>query len=354
MNLPLCRPADTLSPAQSGGEGWGEGVPLPPGSGAQGAENVQGAPFPLPSSPSFLRPFLLAGPTAVGKSELALLLAEKIGGEIISVDSMQVYRGLDIGTAKPSAAERARVPHHLIDVVEVTDPFDAAQFARLAHQAAAQIQARGRVPILCGGTGLYFKAFLEGLGDAPPADAALRAELESAPLPELLQELAERDPETFGRIDHQNARRVIRAIEVIRLSGRPFSQQRAHWRRPTRNTQDATRFFGLTRSAGDLRRRIDARVDELFRRGLVAETEHLLQRGLEQNRTALQALGYRQVTEYLRGQRSLPETIELVKIRTRQFAKRQMTWFRRHQQLKWIDLGDRQLSISIVQRLIDD
>ena len=354
MNLPLCRPADTLSPAQSGGEGWGEGVPLPPGSGAQGAENVQGAPFPLPSSPSFLRPFLLAGPTAVGKSELALLLAEKIGGEIISVDSMQVYRGLDIGTAKPSAAERARVPHHLIDVVEVTEPFDAAQFARLAHQTAAQIQARGRVPILCGGTGLYFKAFLEGLGDAPPADAALRAELESAPLPELLQELAERDPETFGRIDHQNPRRVVRAIEVIRLSGRPFSQQRAHWRRPTRNMQDATRFFGLTRSAGDLRRRIDARVDELFRRGLVAETEQLLQRGLEQNRTALQALGYRQVTEYLRGQRSLPETIELVKIRTRQFAKRQMTWFRRHQQLKWIELGDEQLSVSIVQRLIDD
>src|SRR6266567_2649652 len=172
MNLPLSRPADIPSPAQSGGEGWGEGVPLPPGSEAQGTENVQGAPFPLPSSPSFLRPFLLAGPTAVGKSELALLLAEKIGGEIISVDSMQVYRGLDIGTAKPSAIERARVPHHLIDVVEVTEPFDAAQFARLAHQAAAQIQARGRVPILCGGTGLYFKAFLEGLGDAPPADAA--------------------------------------------------------------------------------------------------------------------------------------------------------------------------------------
>src|SRR6266566_9092484 len=129
-------------------------------------------PFDLLMSTPFL---LLAGPTAVGKSEVALLLAEKIGGEIISVDSMQVYRGLDIGTAKPSAAERARVPHHLIDVAEVTDPFDAAQFVRLAHQAAAQIQARRRVPILCGGTGLYFKAFLEGLGDAPPADAALRA-----------------------------------------------------------------------------------------------------------------------------------------------------------------------------------
>ena len=128
-------------------------------------------------------PLLLTGPTAVGKSEIALLLAEKIGGEIISVDSMQVYRGMDIGTAKPSAAERARVCHHVLDIVEVSEPFDAAQFLRLAREAVAGISGRGRVPILCGGTGLYFKAFLEGLGDAPPTDAALRQELEATPLP---------------------------------------------------------------------------------------------------------------------------------------------------------------------------
>src|SRR5208283_3378305 len=135
----------------------------------------------LPSASSHL-PIFLAGPTAVGKSAIALALAEKIGGEIITADSMQVYRGLDIGTAKPSPAERARVPHHLIDVCDLTESFDAAQFARLAHRVVVEIQSRGRVPILCGGTGLYFKAFLEGLGEAPSADTKLRAELEATPL----------------------------------------------------------------------------------------------------------------------------------------------------------------------------
>ena len=131
-------------------------------------------------------PILLAGPTAVGKSQIALLLAEQLGGEIISADSMQVYRGLDLGTAKPWPAERARVPHHLIDICDLTESFDAAQFARLAQKAVAEIQSRGHVPILCGGTGLYLKAFLEGLGEAPPANAKLRAELEAAPLEQLL------------------------------------------------------------------------------------------------------------------------------------------------------------------------
>ncbi len=171
-------------------------------------------------------PIFLAGPTAVGKSEIALRIAEKIGGEIISVDSMQVYRGLEIGTAKPSPEEQRRVRHHLIDVVELTEPFDAAKFVSLAQRAVTEIQSRGRTPIFCGGTGLYFKVFLEGLGDAPPANGALRAELERTPLEELLRELEQRDPATYEKIDRQNPRRVIRAVEVIRLTGRPFSEQR--------------------------------------------------------------------------------------------------------------------------------
>ena len=164
-----------------------------------------------PSSISHFAPLLLAGPTAVGKSEIAALLAERLGGEIISVDSMQVYRGMDIGTAKPSPGERARVPHHLIDVLDLPESFDAAQFLQLAHRSVSDIQARGRVPILCGGTGLYFKVFLEGLGPAPQADAALRDILHATPLPELLRELAERDPAAYERIDRQNPRRVIRS-----------------------------------------------------------------------------------------------------------------------------------------------
>ena len=306
----------------------------------------------LSSSPSAISDLLvLAGPTAVGKSAVAVGLAERLGGEIVSVDSMQVYRGLDIGTAKPSAEQRARVPHHLIDVVEVSQPFDAARFAQLAVEAAAGIRARGRVPILCGGTGLYFKALFEGLGEAPPGDAALRSALASMPLPELLRELAERDPLAYGRIDRQNPRRVIRAVEVIRLTGRPFSEQRAQWDGGPQTAGHGCLLLGLQRAAGDLRRRIDARVQEMFRRGLEAETQRLLQEGLGQNPTAMQALGYRQVAQYLAGQRSLAETVELVKVRTRQLAKRQMTWFRRQMRLRWIQLEGEPETEGVVEQL---
>jgi len=300
------------------------------------------------ASPSI--PIFLAGPTAVGKSAVSLALAEAIGGEIISVDSMQVYRGLDIGTAKPTAAERARVPHHLIDVAELTQPFDAAKFVSLANLAVTEIQSHGRVPIFCGGTGLYFKAYLEGLGEAPPADPALRAELEAMPLVALLRELEQHDPATFAKIDRHNPRRVIRAVEVIRLTGKPFSQQRAEWKSKVQSPESKV-IFALTRSAEDLRVRINARVDEMFTRGLVDETRRLLERGLEQNKTAMQAIGYRQVVEHLRGERSLAETMELVKSKTRQFAKRQMTWFRKHADAQWIELAPTDKINAIVSRL---
>ncbi len=278
----------------------------------------------------------LAGPTASGKSAVALCLAEMLGGEIISVDSMQVYRGLDLGTAKPTPAERARVPHHLVDVVDVREPFDAARWCALASDAVRDLQQRGRRPILCGGTGLYFRAFREGLGEAPPADAALRAELEATPLPELLRELATRDPVTFARVDRQNPRRVIRALEVLRLTGRPFSEQRARWLVPPAEAAGAARMFALQRQPDDLHARIASRVERMFAAGLVEETRRLLAQGLGENRTALQALGYRQVVEHLRGARGLTETIALVQTRTRQFARRQMTWFRRQATANWL------------------
>jgi tRNA dimethylallyltransferase len=286
---------------------------------------------------SVVSPIFLAGPTAVGKSEIALALAESLGGEIISADSMQVYRGLDLGTAKPSPAERARVPHHLIDICDLHEAFDAAQFIRHAQRAVAEIQARRRTPVFCGGTGLYFKALLDGLGAAPATHPQLRAEIEATPLEDLLAELRARDPVSYENIDRQNPRRVVRAIEVIRLTGKPFSAQRAAWASPA-PAPPAQNFFVFTRPAADLHARINARVDEMFRRGLVVETEQLLHRGLLENKTALQAIGYRQVVEHLRGDRGLSETIELVKIRTRQFAKRQLTWFRRHAHPQWIEL----------------
>lgn len=312
------------------------------------------------STPTPNHPILIAGPTAVGKSAVALALAEKLGGEIISVDSMQVYRGLDIGTAKPGAAERSRVPHHLIDVVDLAEPFDAAKFVALANQAVNEIQSRGQVPVFCGGTGLYFKAFLEGLGETPPANPSLRAELEATPPPELLRELETCDPATFETIDRQNPRRIVRAIEVIRLTGKPFSKQRARWGEASGKPLDSPdglrarsphRMICLTRAAADLRTRINSRVEKMFAAGLIEETRELLRKGMEQNKTAMQALGYRQVVEHLHGQRSLPETIELVKVKTRQFAKRQMTWFRKQPGVDWIQLAPAEEISAIVSRL---
>jgi tRNA dimethylallyltransferase len=296
-------------------------------------------------------PVLLAGPTAVGKSEVALSLAERLDGEIISVDSMQVYRGMDIGTAKPSLAERARVPHHLLDVVDLVETFDAAGFVRLAQAAAGEIRSRNRRPILCGGTGLYFKAFLAGLGDAPPTDPALRDTLTTLPLADLLRELAAADPATYERIDRQNPRRVVRAVEVIRLTGKPFSEQRADWSAAS-VLPEGISAFGLARTRDDLHARIDRRVEAMFTEGLVAETRRLLEAGLAENPTAMQALGYRQVVEHLRGERGLAETGELVKLRTRQFAKRQLTWFRRQMPLEWITLAPDTDSRSVADRIL--
>jgi tRNA dimethylallyltransferase len=295
-------------------------------------------------------PIFIAGPTAVGKSEIALLLAEKIGGEIISADSMQVYRGLDIGTAKPSPAECARVPHHLIDICDLTENFDAAQFIRLATKAVEEIQSRGHLPVFCGGTGLYFKAFLSGLGEAPATNPELRAELEVSPFEALLHELRERDPAAYEKIDKQNPRRVIRAVEVIRLTGKKFSEQRAEWK--IQNSKfKIHNGYCITRPPADMHARINARVDAMFARGLVEETRALLPHGLAENKTAMQAIGYRQVVEYLRDERSLTETIEMVKSRTRQFAKRQLTWFRRHGNMEWMELKPEE-SLEICARKI--
>ncbi|HXG48874.1 MAG TPA: tRNA (adenosine(37)-N6)-dimethylallyltransferase MiaA [Methylomirabilota bacterium] len=295
----------------------------------------------------------LAGPTASGKSGVALALAMRLGGEIISVDSMQVYRGLDIGTAKPSATERRAVPHHLIDVVDLTAPFDAVQFVALARTAEADIRRRGRRPVFCGGTGLYFKAYLEGLGAGPASCPALREELERTPLADLLAELARGDPATYAAIDRRNPRRVVRAVEVLRLTGRPVGALRAAWSGPAPGNAAHPPCFGLRRSSEDLRRRIEARVEAMFAAGLVAETAALRERGLEGNRTALQAIGYRQVVEHLRGERSLAETVALVKARTWQFARRQMTWFRHQMAVEWIDVGTDDSADVVAERILE-
>jgi len=298
---------------------------------------------------STFRAIHLAGPTAAGKSAVALTLAERIGGEIVSVDSIQVYRGLDIGSAKPTKEEQKKAPHHLIDIRELEESFDAAQFVELAGAAIGEIAARGRTPILCGGTGLYFKALFGGLGDSPTPDPALRAELEATPLEELSEELERRDPSAYARIDRQNPRRVVRAVEVIRLTGKPFSEQRADWR-----AKSQPDLWVLRRESEDLRARVDQRVDAMFERGLLDETAALLGKGLRDNQTAMQAIGYRQVVEHLEGVRSLDDTIELIKSKTRQFARRQMTWFRNQMSPRWIDVAPDDTGDAIADRLLKE
>jgi tRNA dimethylallyltransferase len=227
------------------------------------------------------------------------------------------------------------VPHHLLDIVGLEESYDAARFVTDASSAIVGIQQRGHLPILCGGTGLYFNAWLNGLGSAPAPDPVLRAELETLATEVLLDELARRDWETFDAIDVRNRRRIVRAVEVIRLTGRPFSTQRAAW--PERAPAMAGRAFGIRRSTPILVERIHRRVDRMFESGLVEETRRLLEIGLEGNRVAMQAIGYRQVVEHLKGARGVRETVEMVKNRTRQFAKRQRTWFEGQLDLEWLD-----------------
>ncbi len=279
-------------------------------------------------------PILLAGPTASGKSAVALCLAEQLGGEIVSADSMQVYRGLDVGTAKPGAADLLRVRHHLIDLVGPDECFDAARWLEAAKRACEAISQRGRQPLIVGGTGLYFRAWCHGLDAPAPGDAGLRAELESQPLEILLQELAAGDPATFARIDRQNPRRIVRAVEILRTTGNPMPPRSSAALVATR-----TRAVLLRRDSGDLRQRIEARVESIFNRGLVEETRRLLGHGLATNHTAMQALGYRQVAEHLRGERDLRATIVLVKTKTWQYARRQMTWFRHQLNAAVLEVG---------------
>ena len=276
----------------------------------------------------------LTGATASGKSALAMHLAKRLGGEIISVDSMQVYCGLNIGTAKPSAEEQAEVPHHLIDVAQLSEAFDAAQFVRLAKSASESISSRGRIPIFCGGTGLYFRALMEGLGKSPPSDELLRYELSLLPFESLVAELKIKDPKAAKQIDLKNHRRVLRAVEVIRLTGRPYSEQRIGWDKLKRAPEN---LFCINREVDVLNQRIHKRVDEMFSLGLIEETQILIKRGLRDNRNACQALGYRQVLDLLDGELSLESVVDKVKIKTRQFAKRQRSWFRNQMQCDLLD-----------------
>ena len=284
---------------------------------------------------AFEHALILTGPTGSGKSRLGVELAERLGAEIVSMDSMALYRGMDVGTAKPSAADRQRVPHHLIDVL---DPWQSASVAWWLEQAAAccqDIERRGKRVLIVGGTPLYLKALLRGLFDGPPADPDLRRQLaeeaERDGREHLHSRLADVDPVAAARLHPNDLRRVIRALEVWQLTGRPISAWQQEWapaEQPFPPAATADRVLWLDRPRQELYARIDARVHEMMAAGLVEEVRGLRRLGGQLSREAAQALGYKEVLDHLDGGAGLDETVRLIQTRSRNFAKRQLSWFR--------------------------
>lgn len=284
-----------------------------------------------------IRLLVILGPTAVGKTDLALDLAPRLGGEIVSADSTQVYRGMDIGTDKPPPEARRRVPHHLVDLRDPDEGFDVATYQRLAGEAVANIAARGRLPMLVGGSGLYIRAVVEGYQFLPAgADPAVREELARRAAErgaeDLLSELVAVDPAAARAIGPGNTRRLIRALEVYRVTGRPIST--AHRQPPPYHTLK----LGLTRHREELYRRIEARVERELADGLVEEVAGLLRR-YPPDLPAFQAVGYKEVIGYLQGRYDRTAMVALLKRNTRRLAKKQMTWFRRERDVIWLDAG---------------
>ncbi len=277
---------------------------------------------------------VIVGPTAVGKTALGVALAQALDGEIISADSRQLYREMDIGTAKPTSAERAAAVHHLIDIADPAETVSLAQYLELARAAIADVAQRGKQPLLVGGTGQYIRALLEGwqVPEVPP-HPELRAELESQPLEELWARLLALDPGAAAFVDARNPRRVIRALEVCLVTGQPFSSQRRAASPPYRALR-----LGLTMAREALYARADARVDAMFAAGLEAEVRRLRERGYGWELPSMAGLGYRQVRPYFEGRASLEEVATRIKLDTHDFICRQYAWFRLDDPaITWLD-----------------
>lgn len=290
----------------------------------------------MPRPPGLI---VVLGPTATGKSALGMALARRLDGEIVNADALQVYRGFDIGTAKPSPEDRGEVPHHLVDVLEPTERYSAGEFARRARTAIDEIRARRRVPLVVGGSGLYLRALLEGISPVPPGDPAvrraLRERVEAEGLPALYAELERRDPETAARLPPNDTQRVLRALEVVEVSGTPLSEHIA--RRPYGEERLSAHRVGLTLPRALLYDSIARRVARMVRQGWIDEVARLLAGGLSPSAPAFQAIGYRQIARHLCGDCGLDEALEETIAATRRYAKRQMTWFRKEPDIHWFD-----------------
>lgn len=292
---------------------------------------------------------VVLGPTASGKSTLGIALAQRFDGEIISADSRQVYRGLDIGTAKVTAEEQALVPHHLLDVADVNDIFTVSQFQRQALAAIDAMRERGHLPFLVGGSPHYIQAVVDNL-DIPaiPPQPALRAELEARPLSDLLAQLEELDPQSAEVIDRKNPRRVIRALEVCLISGQPFSAQRKVAAPLYRSL-----LLGIQWPRDVLYRRIDERVDERMRQGMVQEVRDRLAQGVSHERLEALGLEYRFISRLLRGEfANEAEMVQRLKYAIHDFTRRQLTWFRKDTRILWLDGNDIERAVALVQEFL--
>ena len=309
----------------------------------------------LVESSTALQPLVvLVGPTAIGKSRIAIDVAQALGTEILTADSTQVYRGMNIGTDTPSEEDRQRVPHRLIDLVEPDEPFNAGEFRRRALREISRLYEKGLLPLVVGGTGLYVRALLHGLWAGPPSDRILRRKLEEEARvrggESMYQELGRVDPATARRLHPRDTVKVLRALEVYRQTGAPLSK--AHEEHRERATPFRALVLGLTMERAILYQRIDHRVDLELAKGLVDETRTLLAKGYSRDLVSMKSLGYRQMAGYLEGEYSFDEAVRRLKRDTRHFAKRQMTWFRKEPGLTWVEVQPDESVRSVSQRVV--
>jgi tRNA dimethylallyltransferase len=293
---------------------------------------------------------VILGPTCVGKTQLSLKLADILKGEIVSFDSRQIYKLMDIGTAKPTKEERRQVPHHLIDVVYPDEKFTAADYGKRAREIIRQIRKREKTPIAVGGSGLYLRALIEGFFEGPKADEDIRGKLEKEAQelggPHLFRRLKEVDPKAAEKIDPHDWVRIIRALEVYELTGKPIST----WQREGSYERFPVRFvkIGLNMDRTRLYEMINLRVEGMISAGLLDEVKTLKGKGYTPRLKALKTVGYQELFDHLEGRHELKEAIERIKLNTRHYAKRQLTWFRKEQSVTWMDAGDRDLARKIV------
>lgn len=291
-----------------------------------------------------VQPLVIVGPTASGKTSLGLEIAQRIDAEIVSADAMAVYKEMSVGTAKPTVEEQALVKHHLIDVVSVTEDFQLSTFQSLAKEAILDIQQRGKVPVIVGGTGLYVRSIVDDL-EIPPADPQVRQKLDDKyETNELFEQLKAKDELAASRIESNNRRRLLRALEVIEITGRPFSSFG-----PGMEQYPVVKFVqvGLDVDRDLMDERIEQRFWKQIEEGFVEETKELQQYDL--SKTAKQALGYAELARHIDGELTLEEAVEEAALRTRRFARRQQRWFRRDPRIKWFDVNDDSLSDQVLE-----